>query len=64
MGGTKMITYTLERELGTSLKATGWQRVGFSKGRTSGSWDTHPDSKGMKVSEVGKENKYRWEVTG
>jgi hypothetical protein len=30
----------------------------------SGSWDTHPDSKGMKVPEVGKENKWRCEVSG
>jgi hypothetical protein len=36
MGYKRLITYTLENEIGTSLKAAGWKVIGQSKG---GSWD-------------------------
>ena len=61
MGGTRMITYVLERELGTSLKASGWQKVAFSKAHKYGSWDKHPRK--SKAPDVVKENKWRWEVS-
>jgi hypothetical protein len=32
MGGTRMVTYTLQSESGASLKASGWVRVGARKG--------------------------------
>ena len=55
MGYKRLITYTLEQENGSSMKATGFECIGLSKG---GSWngntrkriDKHPTCK-----------KYRWE---
>src|SRR5271165_4231450 len=63
MGGTKMITYTLQSELGTSLKASGWKRVAKSKGHAVGkSWDTHP-RRGKVAGTVTPQDKWRWEVS-
>jgi hypothetical protein len=47
LGYTRLITYTLASELGTSLTASGWREIGCVRG---GSWsrparprvDTHP----------------------
>src|SRR5271165_1697531 len=36
MGGAKIIIYTLQSELGTSLKASGWKRVARSPGSKPG----------------------------
>ena len=57
LGYSKLITYTLASEPGTSLRAAGWRVVGDVKGR---SWscpsrprvDTHPT-----------QDKLRWEAT-
>jgi hypothetical protein len=63
MGGTKMITYTLVGEPGTSLKAAGYKRVAKSKGHTPGtSWDTHP-RRGKVAGTVTPQDKWRWEVS-
>jgi hypothetical protein len=62
MGGNRMVTYTLQAESGTSLKASGWRRVAASKGHKVGqSWDTHP-RKGKVEGTVTPQPKWRWEV--
>ena len=38
MGGTRMITYTLQEESGSSLRGAGWKIVGEVKPEKSG-WD-------------------------
>jgi hypothetical protein len=61
--GTKMITYTLVGEPGTSLKAAGWKRVAKSRGHPVGqSWDTHP-RKTVVHNTVTPVDKWRWEVS-
>jgi hypothetical protein len=62
MGGTKAITYTLVGELGTSLKASGWNRVAKSpRSKPGQSWDTHP--RRAVVTETVTKDKWRWEIT-
>ena len=66
MGYKKVITYILEYEPGTSLKASGWMLVGTSQG---GSWDTPSRRRdAMQYTLFGDSPKYptvakqRWEV--
>ena len=65
MGYKRIVTYTLESEPGTSLKASGWTRMGEAGGT---SWDV--PSRPREVTQVtlfGEERKYpgekkvRWE---
>ena len=58
MGGKKMITYTLQKESGSSLKGAGWKKVGVTKPHQ---WTTK--TRPRKVQEIYNEPKYRWEVT-
>jgi len=61
LGYKRIVTYTLETEPGTSLKASGWTRSAACRGRT---WDTPArprdmiDENGAKYSTT---NKVRWE---
>jgi len=57
MGYHKLITYVLDTEPGTSLKAAGWKVVGKTQG---GSWsrDGRP-----RVDKHPLQGKFRWEVT-
>jgi hypothetical protein len=63
MGGTRIITYTLKSETGSSLKAAGWKRVAASPGHKSGSWDTHPRKGTLVNKEILVQDKWRWEVS-
>jgi hypothetical protein len=56
MGYTRVITYTLESEPGTSLKASGWSFVRKTRG---GSWDTDSRPRIDKAPTVPKQ---LWEV--
>ena len=56
MGGTRMVTYTLQRELGSSLRAVGW--IPFKA--NSVPWN-HP-KRDRKHQDIYLEEKYRWEV--
>jgi hypothetical protein len=58
LGYRKLITYTLESEPGTSLRAAGWRVVGEVKGR---SW--HTPSR-PRVDKHPLQNKIRWEAPG
>ena len=55
MGGKKIITYTLESEKGTSLKAVGWDNVAKTK---KSNWHKRPN---RAWQDVYSELKYRWE---
>jgi hypothetical protein len=62
MGGRRIITYTLQSESGSSLKAAGFRRVAASKGHAPGtSWDIHP-RKGKVAGTVTPQPKWRWEI--
>jgi hypothetical protein len=56
MGYSKMITYTLESESGTSLKAAGWRCVGLAGG---GTWNrkSRPRADNAPICK-----KIRWEI--
>jgi hypothetical protein len=60
MGGTRMITYTLESEPGTSLRAAGWVCVGKTK-PTDGGWRKN-DGKKRTETAVLALVKHRWEI--
>lgn len=60
MGGLRLITYTLQSELGTSLKASGWKVYGETKPVLPG-WRKN-DHLVREHQEVMLEKKYRWEV--
>ena len=56
LGYRKLVTYTLQHESGTSLRAAGWHCVGPAGGR---SWNT---PKRPRVDKHSTERKFRWEV--
>lgn len=58
MGGLRLITYTLERESGVSLRASGWKPMAASK---AGEWTRL--SRERKSQTVYAENKIRWEAS-
>jgi|TARA_X000001388_G_scaffold43651_1_gene30681 hypothetical protein len=58
MGGKRMITYTLQSEPGTSLKAADWKIMGETKPEKNG-W--HRESRARSWQNVYSEPKYRWE---
>ena len=55
MGGKKIITYTLESEVGFGLKATGWNKVAKTRPST---WHKRPN---RSWQDVYRELKFRWE---
>jgi len=57
LGWRRLVTYTLESEPGTSLKAAGWKVVGKVKGR---SWDCPSRPR---VDKHPTQGKLRWEPT-
>ena len=61
MGGVRMITYTLESEPGTSLRAAGWLRVGKTK-PTAGGWRKGEDNCRRTESPVLALVKHRWQI--
>ena len=56
MGYRKAITYTLQEESGTSVKAAGWTRIASVRGR---SWDTPTRPR---VDRYPLQGKLRWET--
>jgi hypothetical protein len=56
LGYRKLITYTLETEPGTGVKAAGWKMVGAVRGR---SW--HTPSR-PRIDKHPLQNKLRWEI--
>jgi len=58
MGGTRMITYTLQTESGASLKGSGWKLIGEVKGDAQ--WDRAARPRSHKA--IYREPKFRWEA--
>ena len=60
MGGKRMITYTLQKESGSSLRAVDWKIVGETKVWKEGTgWATRP---GREWQPIYGQQKFRWEV--
>jgi hypothetical protein len=57
MGGFKLITYTLQKESGESLRGAGWEKIIISKPTP---WNTAKRKR--KHLPIYDEQKYRWEV--
>lgn len=60
MGGRRMITYTLQRESGASLRAVGWKVVGEPKARGADAWQG--PNRHREWQPVFGQAKFRWEV--
>jgi hypothetical protein len=59
MGGTRMITFTLQSESGASLRGAGWKITGINKAQT---WDV--PSRSRDTQDVYFQDKFRWEPIG
>lgn len=62
MGGQRMITYTLSKESGASLRGAGWRVMGVVKPHDR--WRSKAKSDGVRRKQQGiyREEKRRWEV--
>jgi hypothetical protein len=60
MGGRRMVTYTLQTESGSSLKAAGWKLIGDLKPRRGGAWEG--PNRRREWQPVFGQAKFRWEV--
>jgi len=56
MGGARMVTYTLQKENGASLRAVGWTPNAVKGGQ----WDR--PNRPRKHQDIYLEEKYRWEI--
>lgn len=59
LGFVKAITYTLQSEPGTSLKAAGWKCIGEAGARVGQSWSV---ASRPRVEKRNEQPKLRWEV--
>ena len=57
MGGTRMVTYTLQTESGASLKGAGWKIVGVTQPQ---SWSR--DERRREWQDIFGQPKFRWEA--
>jgi len=60
MGGTRMITYTLQDESGASLRGAGWKIVGEVKPHNN--WNRKKDKSKRRWQPIYGQQKFRWEV--
>ena len=60
MGGKRIITYTLQREKGISVKASGWELVAETQ---PSSWNRPKSGRVREEQKIFSEKKYRWEKT-
>ncbi|ANS03731.1 hypothetical protein [uncultured Mediterranean phage uvDeep-CGR2-KM23-C246] len=60
MGGKKIITYTLQVESGTSIKAAGWKILGETKASPNG-WSNNVRKREWQP--IYGQTKFRWEMT-
>lgn len=61
MGGEKLITYTLQKECGSSLRGAGWVKVAEVKPHNDWKHKSKMDGKKRDDLEIYHLNKYRWE---
>jgi len=60
MGGLKMITYTLQKESGASLRGVGWKIMGETGGwKENKGWTTRPNRDWLPIH---GQLKFRWEI--
>lgn len=59
LGWSKLITYTLQRESGASLRGAGWKVVAELKGSQGKGWTNRP---GREWQSVTGQSKFRWEA--
>ena len=60
MGGDKMITYTLQKESGASLRGVGWKIMGETGGwKENKGWTTRPKRDWLPIH---GQLKFRWEI--
>ena len=60
MGGIKMITYTLQKESGASLRGVGWKIMGETGGwKENKGWTTRPNRDWLPIH---GQLKFRWEI--
>ena len=60
MGGTKMITYTLQSECGSSMRGAGWVKAKEIEARDASGWTNR--GKGRLAQDVVAQPKIRWEI--
>tara|TARA_R100001082_G_C4226712_1_gene101504 strand:- start:54 stop:512 length:459 start_codon:yes stop_codon:yes gene_type:complete len=61
MGGNKLITYTLKKESGASLKGVGWKIMGETGGwKDNKGWTTRPQREWQPIY---GQLKFRWEIS-
>lgn len=60
MGGIKMVTYTLQKESGASLRGAGWKILGEVKPHSR--WEERKDHLFRISQEIYREPKYRWGI--
>lgn len=58
LGGSKLVTYTLQSESGSSLRGAGWKVIGQSPGGKQ--WTNRP---GREWQAVVGQPKFRWEIS-
>ena len=61
MGGTRVVTYTLDKESGASLRGAGWENVGTVKPHKRWTNKTKADGVERENLEIYTATKYRWE---
>jgi hypothetical protein len=62
MGGRKLMTYTLTKESGASLRGSGWEKVATIKGHNTATWGKNDHLQTRQTQEIYREPKYRWET--
>tara|TARA_R110002020_G_scaffold225241_1_gene435357 strand:- start:221 stop:412 length:192 start_codon:yes stop_codon:yes gene_type:complete len=63
MGGKKLITYTLAKESGSSLKGAGWKIVGETNPHDAWTSKSKQDGISREWQSIYGQLKFRWEVT-
>lgn len=59
LGWSRLVTYTLTSESGSSLKGAGWRNVGMSPGAKGKAWQNRP---GREWQAIVGQDKFRWEA--
>ena len=62
MGGKRLVTYTLQKESGASLRGAGWRIVGQTEAMNPGSNWNKSDGRVREWQPIYGQKKFRWEV--
>ena len=61
MGGRKIITYTLTKESGASLRGAGWEIKATIKGHDPATWGKNDHLQTRQTQQIYDQTKHRWE---